>query len=98
PVSSVSVADPQRGPRPAAEHRGRVDRLTRLHPGETPPCPGAEVSWTLGDDRELRSERIPGRQQSGMQRYRLQITAVRLADRDRSGEVVVRGKLGHGPR
>ncbi len=75
----ISLADPQRGHRAAAEHGGRVDRLAAGHPGKAPPGPGAQVARSLGHHDDVGAEHVPRGQQPGVQRDRLEVTAERLA-------------------
>jgi hypothetical protein len=63
PHPRVRVADPQRRHRAPAQRRGRVDRVARGHPGETPPRPGAEVAGPLRDHGDVGAEYVPRREQ-----------------------------------
>ena len=84
PLARVGLADPQRGHRPAAQHGGRVHRLARGHAGEPPAGAGAEVAGALRDHGHVGAEHVPGGQQPGVQRDRLQVAAERLARRSPS--------------
>ena len=75
----ISLTDPQRGDRAAAEHGGRVDRLAARHAGKPPPGPGAQVPRSLRHHGDVGAEHVPRGQQAGVQRDRLQVTAERLA-------------------
>jgi hypothetical protein len=86
PVARVRVADPERRHRAAAQRGGGVDRLTRRHPGEPPPGPGAEVARSLRHHRDVGAEHVPGGEQPGVHGHRLQVTAERLAGRHRPGQ------------
>ena len=96
-LSRVGERQPQGSDRAAVQRGGRVDRLARRHPGEAPPGPGAEIARTLGDDRDVGPDYVPGRQQAGVHGDRLEVTAERLAGGDRRRQPPRLPEPGDGP-
>ncbi len=97
PLARVGVADPQCRHRRPAEHRRRVHRLARGHPGEPPPRTGPEVARPLGNHDQIGPEHMPRRQQAGVHGDGLQISAERLARGDGPGQPARFAQPGHGP-
>jgi hypothetical protein len=93
----VGERQPQGRDRPAVQHGGRIDRLARRHAGEAPAGAGAEVAGTLGDDRYIGADHVPGDQQAGVHGDRLQVAAEGLAGGDRRGQPARRAEPGDGP-
>ena len=93
----ISLADPQRGDRAAAEDRGRVHRLAAGHPREAPPGSGAQVAGPLGHDDDVGAQDVPGGQQPGVQGDRFEVTAEGLADGHRPAQPARFAQTGGGP-
>ena len=72
-----------------AEHGDGVARLTGGHPGEAPRRPGAQVARALRDDRQVRAEHVPGRQQAGVHGHRLEVAPEGLPHGDHAGQRLV---------
>jgi hypothetical protein len=90
----VGEGDAQRRDRAAAQGGGRVDRLAGGDAGVAPPRAGAEVARSLGDDRDVRADGVPGGQETAVHRDRLEVAAERLAGRDRRRQPAGRAQAG----
>ena len=90
PLALVGERDPQARDGAAAEGCRRVDRLARRDAGVPPAGAGAQVPGSLGDDRHVGSQHVPGGEQAGVDGHRLQVAAERLPRRHRPGQPVRR--------